>query len=92
MGAVDVRLGEVQLPTRSQILGEGLQKPLHYARLHPLLEAAMARLVRRIPRGQIMPGRAGAEHPQNAIKYVTGTARRPPRSFACSMVLGKKRR
>jgi hypothetical protein len=59
--------------------------------LDPFRETAMAGLVRWILRGKIVPGRPGAEHPQNAIEYVTGTARRSPASFACSMFLGDKR-
>jgi len=52
----------------------------------PLLEAAMAGLIRRIARRQILPRRAGAQHPQHAIENIprispgaASTIRAPPR-------------
>lgn len=37
--------------------------------MHPLLEAAMAGLVRRIFSGQFAPLRSGAQAPQNSVEY-----------------------
>lgn len=49
MGAVDVRLGQVELAAELEILGDRSEYPMQRPVLDPLLEAAMARLVRRIP-------------------------------------------
>src|SRR6185436_17766059 len=47
--------------------------------LHPSLKAAMARLVRRVPRGQICPGRARAKDPKHAVEHIACAS---PRSSA----------
>jgi hypothetical protein len=49
MGAIDVGLCQVHFSSIAQILGENLESTLQHARLHPLLIAAMACLIGRVP-------------------------------------------
>jgi hypothetical protein len=42
VGAVDVGLGEIQLASSFQILGEAVQQTLEDALLHPAFEAPIA--------------------------------------------------
>jgi len=49
------------------VLGEALQQPIEAARALPELEATMASLVRRIARWQVVPRRARAQDPQDAV-------------------------
>ena len=79
MGAVDVRLGQVQLAATAQVLGEAPQQPLEGAVTSPLLEAAMAGRRRWVPSRKIGPRRSGAKDPENGIQYVSRIA---PRSTA----------
>lgn len=77
MGAVDVSLGEVELPACSQVLGKAAEHGLEHALLHPLLEPAVARLRRRVATREIGPGGAGAQHPKDAVEHVARIAPRP---------------
>jgi hypothetical protein len=45
-----------------------LQDPFEDAGALPRLKTTMARLVRRIPRRQVVPGCARAEHPQHPVQ------------------------
>jgi hypothetical protein len=63
-GGVDEGLGQIQLPARQQILGQGAQDRDQRAFPHPALEAAMAGLVRRkFVFGQFRPLRSGSQNP-----------------------------
>jgi hypothetical protein len=64
-----------------QIGGEGFQHTTQRAVVHPPLEPAMAGLIRRIPIGQVLPRRARAKDPQNAIQDVARIAPRPATSI-----------
>ena len=54
-GAVDEALGEIDAAPLVEILGERMQEPLERAVPAPVLEAPVARLVGRIPLGEIPP-------------------------------------
>jgi hypothetical protein len=55
------------LPRSRRSSGEALQQPIEAARALPELEATMASLVRRIARWQVVPRRARAQDPQDAV-------------------------
>ena len=42
----------------------------------------MARLIGRIPVREILPGRPGPQHPQDAVEHVAGIAPRSPAAIA----------
>ena len=77
-GRVDEGFTQIDLPAVPQVFGEALQQPIEAARALPELEAAMARLVRRIARRQVVPRRAGAQHPQHAVQHGARIGPRPP--------------
>jgi hypothetical protein len=77
VGAVDERLGQVELAACDQIVGERLQHLLQNAGLNPTLEATEARRVRRVPSRHVGPRSAGPEDPQNAVEHVAGITPRP---------------
>ena len=74
---VDERFREIELAAVAEILRETLQEPFEPARALPSLKAPMTRLIRRIARRQIVPGRAGAEHPQHAVQHRARVGPRP---------------
>jgi hypothetical protein len=77
MGAVDVRLGEVQLAATAQVLGQAAQQALEGAVTSPLLKAAVAGRGRWIPPRKIGPRRTGAKDPENGIQHVSRIAPGP---------------
>jgi hypothetical protein len=67
-----------------QFLGQYAQDAFQFAAPHPLLEAAMAGLVRRIFVGQFAPLCPSAQHPQDSVEHgsrvlprTTATVRTP---------------
>ena len=59
-----------------------MQDALERAVIDPALEAAMTGLIRRIAIGQILPGRAGPQHPENPVQHVPRIAPRPAAAIA----------
>jgi len=88
---IDEGFGEINFAAVAEILREALQEPVKPAGPLPLLEAPMARLVRRIAGGQIVPRGPRAEHPEHAVHHrprvgprpaaFLGTGPRPERRF-----------
>ena len=66
-GRVDEGFTQIDLAAVPEVLGEALQQPIEAARALPELEATMASLVRRIARWQVVPRRARAQDPQDAV-------------------------
>jgi hypothetical protein len=66
--AIDETLGEIQATSLFDIPHQHSQDLFENTLLNPFLEPAMARLVWWIPVGHVMPGRSGAQDPQNAIQ------------------------
>src|SRR4029450_1307191 len=64
---VDEGFTQIDLAAVPEVLGEALQQPIEVARALPELEATMASLVRRIARWQVVPRRARAQDPQDAV-------------------------
>ena len=62
----------------SQILGQAREQVPQDAGPLPLLESTMARLVRRIPIGKILPRGAGAQHPEDAVQHIARVTPRAP--------------
>jgi hypothetical protein len=58
------------LPALFEVLGQGFEHPAKDPFLYPLLKAAMAGLVGRVAFGKILPGRSGAQYPEDAIQDV----------------------
>jgi hypothetical protein len=83
-GSVDEGLLQIERATGQQVLGQGAQNPLQTALSHPLLETAMAGLVRRILAGQILPAGSGAQNPEHAVEHGAGIAPGPATSIAAS--------
>jgi hypothetical protein len=52
------------------------------ALLNPALEPAMTGLIRRIALGEVLPGRACPEDPEDPIEHVSRIAPRPPALIA----------
>jgi hypothetical protein len=83
-GSVDESLLQIESTAGQQIFGQSAENPLQTALPHPLLEAAMAGLVRRILAGQILPAGSGAQNPKHTVEHSAGVAPRPPPSIAAS--------
>lgn len=77
MGAVDERFGQVELAALVKVSRESGESPVQNALALPLLEAVMARLIRRVATRQVCPWRTGAQDPQDPVEHVP---RIPPRS------------
>ena len=65
-----------------EIPGERFDDALERAALDPGLKAAMTRLIRRIPRWKVFPGRSRPEDPENAVQHIPRIAPRPPAPIA----------
>jgi hypothetical protein len=59
-GRVDEGLTEIDFAAVAEILGETLQQPIELAATLPVLKAAVARLVGRIARREVVPRGAGS--------------------------------
>jgi len=66
--------------------------PLEDALVDPALEAAMTGLVRGIAIGQILPGRARPQDPQNPVQDIAGIAPRATPLVAADAGLREQRR
>ena len=75
---VDKGFGEIDLAAIAQVLGESLEQAIQPATALPLLKAAMAGLIGRIPPRQIVPRRAGPQHPEHAVQDGPRVGPRPP--------------
>jgi hypothetical protein len=67
MGAIDVRLGQVQLSSVAEVLGEASKHLLEHAFRDPGLKPTVAGLVWWISPRQIGPRSAGPKNPKDAI-------------------------
>jgi hypothetical protein len=64
---VYVALREVYLSAPFEVLGQGFEHPAKDPFLDPILKAAVAGLVGRVAFGQVLPGRSGAQYPEDAV-------------------------
>jgi hypothetical protein len=78
VGPVDESLCQVQLSATTQVLSKCPKDLLQRAVAHPALKSTVAGLVRRIAWRKILPRRAGAKDPQNAVQNVARIAEGPP--------------
>jgi hypothetical protein len=83
-GRVDEGLTEIDFSAIAEIFSEPLEQAVEATRSLPLLKAAMAGLIRRIAPRQIVPRRAGAQHPQHAVEDGARIAPRTPTSIGPS--------
>lgn len=67
-GRIDEGLTEIDFAAVAEIFREPLQEPIEPATVLPLLKAAVTGLIGRIAPRQVMPRRAGAEHPEHAVQ------------------------
>jgi hypothetical protein len=75
-----------------EIRGERLEDASERAGADPALKAAMAGLIRRIAVRQILPGRAGAKDPEDAVQHIPRIAPRSPAPIVADSRLGEQRR
>ena len=68
-GGIDEGFGEIDFPAVAEIRGQAFEQPIESATALPELKAPVTRLVRRIARGQIGPGRAGPKDPEHAVEH-----------------------
>ena len=77
-GRVDEGLAEIDLAAVAEIFREALQEPIQSAAALPLLKPAVTGLIRGVAPRQVMPRRAGAQHPADAIEDGPGIRPRAP--------------
>ena len=90
-GGIDEGFGQIDLAAVSKIRGEALEQAIEPATALPELKSTVTRLIRRVARGQIGPGRAGTQDPEHAVEHrarigpgppaPVGAAARPKRRF-----------
>ncbi len=73
------------------ILGHGIEHSVEHPGPDPGLVAAMAGLVGRVARGQILPGGAGLEDPEDPVQYIARVAPRAPSPIRPAARLGQQR-
>jgi hypothetical protein len=83
-GGVDESFLQIERPAGEQVLGQSAQNPLQSAFSDPLLETAMAGLVRRILARQVLPTGSGAQNPEHAVEHGAGVAPRTTAPIAAS--------
>ena len=71
MGAIDVRLCQVELAAVSEVLCKFAKNALERVVFDPSLKATVARLVRRVAPRHVRPRRTGTEYPEHTIEHVT---------------------
>jgi hypothetical protein len=77
-GRINEGLGEVVSPGGGEFARQGVQHPRERTAPGPALKATMTRLIGRVPIGQVLPRRAGAHHPEDAVEDVARIAPRAP--------------
>jgi len=76
-GGVDEGFVQIERSSGQQVFGQSTQNPLQTTFPNPLLEPAMASLVRRIFARQILPTRPRAQNPQYSVQHLPRIAARP---------------
>jgi hypothetical protein len=76
-GGVYVAFREVYLPTPFEVFGQSFEYRREDPSFDPLLEAPMTGLIGWVAFGKVLPGRSGAQYPEDAVQDV---ARIPPGS------------
>jgi hypothetical protein len=88
---IDEGLSEVDAPTVSEVLGERAQDLAEDSFAHPLLEPAVARLVRRKAAWQRLPWRTRPQHPENSAEDWPGRDPWSPLTVSTALLHGDKR-
>ena len=83
-GRVDEALTEIDFAAVAEVFREALQQAVEAPGSLPELKTAMTGLIRRIAPRQIVPGGAGAQHPQHAVEDGARIAPRAPASIGPS--------
>jgi len=79
--AIDERLADINAAAFKEVFGQLLNDAFKNPCSHPLLEAPMAGLIRRIALRNVLPRRSGAKHPQDAVEHLAGMALRATTSL-----------
>jgi len=74
-----------------QIPREGMHDPLEDSVIDPTLKPSMTRLIRGIAIGQVLPGRARPQDPQNSVQDIAGIAPRAAPLVAADAGLRQQR-
>jgi hypothetical protein len=90
MGAIDVRLGQIEFSSIAEIFGEAPKHSLQDAVLHPILKSAMTRRWRRIPSRKIRPGCASPQDPQDTVEDVPRIPPRPATLVSAALPLAAR--
>jgi hypothetical protein len=77
-GGIDKGFGQIDLSAVSKIRREALEQAIEAATALPELKSTVTRLIRRVARGQVGPGRAGAQDPEHAVEHRARIGPRPP--------------
>jgi hypothetical protein len=77
-GGIDEGFGQIDFPAVSEIRGQSFEQAIEAATALPELKSTVTRLIRRIARGQVGPGRAGAQDPQHAVEHRARIGPGPP--------------
>jgi hypothetical protein len=89
--AVYVALREVYLSALLKVFGQSFEHFAQNSFLDPLLKATVAGLVGRVAFGKVLPGRPGAQYPQDAVQDLAWVSPGPASSVFSSRWLWDKR-
>jgi hypothetical protein len=85
-GGIDESLLQVEATAEEQVFDQGAQNAFQTAFPNPLLESAMARLVRRVLARQVAPAGSGSQDPEHAVEHRAGVAPGPTASVGSSLL------
>jgi hypothetical protein len=77
-GGIDEGFGQIDFPAVSEIRGESFEQAIEAATALPELKSTVTRLIRRVARRQVGPGRAGAQDPEHAVEHRARIGPGPP--------------
>jgi hypothetical protein len=73
------------------VLGQGQEHAVEHAGADPRLVAAVTGLIGRIALGQIVPGRAGLQDPEDAVQHITRVTPGAAPAVGATARLGQQR-
>jgi hypothetical protein len=90
-GAVDEALADVDLAALGQVPRQRFEHGSESPVARPLLEAAVAGLVRREALWQVLPAGARAQYPEDAVHHLARVSPRPAPAVVAARRLGDER-
>jgi hypothetical protein len=89
--SVYVALREVYLPALLEVFGQSFEHFAQNPLLDPLLKATVRGLVGRVAFGKVLPGRPGAQYPEDAVQDIAWVSPGPASSVFSSRWLWDKK-